>query len=162
MPAAILLLALYALIFGFSSQDAEQSGSLSLWLSEGCAQFLNHLAGGGWDRQFTDGMALYLEHPLRKLAHFGEYACMGMLVYFVWCPWVRKGMRLYLLTVVWVAVSAALDELHQWFVPGRFSSLADVCLDTCGGVFGLLFGLFLAWLSAHLRFKRKEKDRSDG
>lgn len=153
VPAAILLLVLYILIFGFSSQDAEQSGSLSLWISEGCVQLLNTLAGGHWSRQFMDGMALYFEHPLRKLAHFGEYACMGTLLFLIWSPWLERGKILYRLIIGWVFVSAVLDEFHQWFVPGRYSSFADVCLDTCGGVFGLLFCLLLV----NLRVRRKNR-----
>lgn len=33
MPAAVLLLALYLVIFGFSAQNGEQSGSVSMQLS---------------------------------------------------------------------------------------------------------------------------------
>lgn len=162
VPAAILLLVLYILIFGFSSQDAEQSGSLSLWISEGCVQLLNTLAGGHWSRQLMDSMALYFEHPLRKLAHFGEYACMGVLLYLIWSPWLNRGRKLYWLIIVWVFVSAAFDEFHQWFVPGRYSSFADVSLDTCGGVFGLLFCLLLVRLRIRRRNRKMErKSRSD-
>jgi len=32
----------------------------------------------------------------------------------------------------------ALDELHQYFVPGRYASLLDVLLDGCGAVLGVL------------------------
>lgn len=156
VPAVVLLLILYLLIFGFSAQDGEQSGSLSRWLSEECVQLLNTLAGGDWSAQFMDGLALYFEHPLRKLAHFGEYACMGILLYLIWSPWLAKGKRLYRLVVLWVFVSAALDELHQWFVPGRYSSFADVCLDTCGGAFGLLLCLF----AAHLMARRRNRKRA--
>lgn len=141
VPAAILLLALYVLIFDFSAQDAEQSGSLSLRISEGAVKILNTLAGGNWNQAFSEDLALYFEHPIRKLAHFSEYACVGILVYLIWSPWMKRGKRLYALIVAWVFVSGALDELHQMFVPGRYCSFADVCLDTCGGIFGLLLCL---------------------
>lgn len=141
VPAAILLLALYMVIFDFSAQDAEQSGSLSMMISEKAVEFLSSFAGGGWSQAFKEDLALYFEHPIRKLAHFGEYAVMGILTYLVWHPWVQRRKKLYLLVVVWVFVSGSCDEFHQLFVPGRYGNLADVCLDTCGGAFGLLICL---------------------
>ena len=88
--------------------------------------------------QKFDSMAAYFEHPIRKLAHFSEYACMGVLLYGVWRPWKERGWKLYLLIVCWVFVSAGADEFHQLFIPGRYGCFADVMLDTCGGAFGLL------------------------
>lgn len=136
--AALFLFLLYVVIFGFSAQDSEQSGSLSHMLSEKCIEFVNVLTGEKWTRIFMEELALYFEHPLRKLAHFAEYACMGILVYVMWRPWKSRRRELYLLVLLWVFVSAAGDELHQLFVPGRYGSVADVLLDTCGGGFGVL------------------------
>ena len=153
VPAAILLLALYMIIFDFSAQDAEQSGSLSLRISESAVRFLNTFAGGGWSQAYREDLALYFEHPIRKLAHFGEYACMGILVYLVWNPWVRQRRKLYWLVVLWVFVSGAFDEFHQLFVPGRYCSFADVCLDTAGGA----FGLFMCLAARRFRARRRLK-----
>ena len=150
--AAILLLALYTMIFDFSAQDAEQSGSLSMRISENAVRFLSSFAGKGWSQAFKEDLAVYFEHPIRKLAHFSEYACMGILVYLMWSPWLKERKRLYLLVVLWVFVSGACDELHQSFVPGRYCSFADVCLDTAGGIFGLLMCLTARWI----RMRRKK------
>lgn len=150
--AAILLLALYRVIFNFSAQDAEQSGSLSMRISESAVRFLSSFAGRGWTQAYKEDLAMYFEHPIRKLAHFGEYACMAVLTYLVWSPWLKQRKKLYLLVVLWVFVSGACDEFHQLFVPGRYCSFADVCLDTGGGVFGLLI-----CLAAHrIRMNRKK------
>jgi len=152
VPAAILLLALYALIFNFSAQDGVQSGSLSQRISEKCVEIINMVSGRHWSRIFMDELAVYFEHPIRKLAHFCEYACMGMLVSLILSQWMKRGKRLCLLTVGWVFVSAAADEIHQLFVPGRYGSFADVCLDTCGGAFGMLLCLWcLKFTQARLR-----------
>lgn len=43
--AAILLVLLYLLIFAFSGQDGEKSGSLSSMISEKCAELLNAISG---------------------------------------------------------------------------------------------------------------------
>lgn len=138
-----LLVLLYIMIFSFSEQDGEQSGSLSQMISEKCAELINVLSGRHWSEAVVAGWAEYFEHPIRKMAHFMEYACMGVLVYVLWSQWLRRGKRLYGLTVLWVFLSALGDEIHQLFVPGRYGSFADVLLDTCGGTFGMLLCIWL-------------------
>lgn len=155
--AGTLLVLLYFIIFGFSAQNAEESGSLSQMISEKCVNLLNSLSGRHWTQDFCSNLTEYFEHPIRKLAHFSEYACMGILVYVLWVQWLRKGWRLYLLVVGWVLVSAALDEFHQLFVPGRYGSLADVLLDTCGGAFGMLFCILTAKTGKAIVRKRKAR-----
>lgn len=158
--ASFLLVLLYCVVFGFSAQDSEESGSLSLFLSEKCVSFFRSLSGADWSSIKIAELAEYFEHPLRKLAHFAEYACMGILVYALWSQWLRRGRALYLLTVGWVFLSAALDELHQYFVPGRYASFADVLLDTLGGAFGMLFCLCVTAL--YRRRCRRKSLKSTG
>lgn len=149
--AAVLLILLYGAIFGFSAQDGEQSGSLSQHISFRCVEALNVLSCAGWSQDKVAEMAEAFEHPIRKMAHFGEYACMGVLVYVLWSQWMERGRRLYLLTAAWVFLSAAGDEFHQYFVPGRCASFADVLLDTSGGIAGMLFCLCVAALCRRRR-----------
>ncbi len=147
--ATIFLVLLYCLIFGFSEQDGETSGGLSRMISEKCVELLNMLSGRNWSELMMEGLAEYFENPIRKLAHFAEYAVMGGLLFGIWYPWLglsRKGDRglwkripyLVKIIVPWIFVSAAFDEIHQLFVPGRCGNFLDVLLDTCGGCFGLL------------------------
>ena len=116
-----------------------------------CAEFLNTITGKNWTDTFVKGLAEYFENPIRKLAHFAEYAVMGVLVYLLWRQWMESGKKLFILVIVWVFVSAAMDELHQLFVPDRCGNLGDVLLDICGGMFGM--GI-LIWLEK-IRHKRK-------
>lgn len=147
----ILLLALYMIIFSFSDQDAEQSGSLSRMISEKCVEIFNDLSGSGWTEKVMEEWAEYFEHPIRKLAHFAEYACMGILIYTLLRQWMSRTKMLYLITTAWVFLSAAGDEIHQLFVPGRWGSFADVCLDTCGGIFGILCCVLLEKCYNHFK-----------
>lgn len=135
--SAVLLAFLYMLIFSFSEQDGAESGSLSHLISQKCVELINALAGGNWTELFKENLVTYFENPIRKLAHFAEYALMGVLLYGVWRPWKQRTVKLYFLIIIWILVSAAGDEIHQLFVPGRCGSAADVLLDTCGGGFGL-------------------------
>lgn len=153
LTAGLLLLSLYYLIFFLSGQDGEESGGLSAFISEKCVQLFNYLTSRHWTEAFMQSMAEYFEHPIRKLAHFGEYAVMGILLYLVWRPWKERGRKLYLLIVFWVFFSAAGDELHQYFVPGRYGSFLDVLLDTSGGAFGMC----LCILAEKFAQRRKQK-----
>lgn len=135
--SAVLLMLLYAVIYSFSAQDAEKSGAISQRFSEKCVELIHSLSGDNWSGALMADLAEYFEHPIRKLAHFSEYACMGVLLYILWSQWLKRGRGLYALIIAWVFVSAAVDEFHQLFVPGRYGSFGDVLLDTVGGVFGL-------------------------
>ncbi len=132
------LLLLYVFIFSFSDQDGETSGSLSALVAEKCVAFLHSLTGGNWSEVMRTELALYFENPIRKMAHFAEYAVMGVLLTVLWAQWLKRGVRFYLLVILWVFISAAADEIHQLFVPGRHGCFADVLLDTFGGIFGMM------------------------
>ncbi len=150
----ILLVLLYWMIFSFSEQDGETSGSLSMRISERLVELAAVVLGGGWTESFKEGLAFYFEHPLRKIAHFCEYAGMGALIFGIWRPWKKGDRKMILISVAWIALSAAADEFHQTFIPGRWGSPWDVLLDTAGGGFGLLFCSFVLWLIC------RKKDRT--
>ena len=76
-----------------------------------------------------------IEHPLRKLAHFTEFAALGFLLIFdVYLFLKMSGWKRFLLALILGLVYAATDELHQRLVSGRSCELFDVLIDT-GGVF---------------------------
>lgn len=139
----MFLLVLYCVIFGFSAQDGETSGGISLKVSRFGVELWNDLTDRNWSERIKAQLAAYFEHPLRKLAHFSEYALMGFVVRSIFVCWEKYNRGWLALTVLWVCLAAAVDEFHQLFVPGRCGSLADVLLDTCGGLFGALLCMIL-------------------
>lgn len=150
--AGILLAILYSFIFRFSEQTGEESGSLSYAISRFGVELWDKLTGGKLTEQAMDAIALYFEHPLRKAAHFAEYAVMGILVCSImYCLTTKKG-RCFALCLSWVALSAAADELHQYFVPGRCGSVADVILDTVGGG----TGIWICYHCLHFIFHKRQ------
>jgi len=63
-----------------------------------------------------------------KLIHLAEFGFLGLLL-------VRAfGLTAhpYALTILVGTLYAALDEIHQIFVPGRFSSFGDFFADALG------------------------------
>lgn len=149
--SGLLLIVLYVLIFGFSAQDGETSGSISLTVSRYGVALWNRLNGGLLNDQMIRVLADHFEYPLRKAAHFTEYMVMGILVCCLLYTFVESVKKRYFCSIVWIFISAALDELHQYFVPGRWASVADVFLDTCGGAVGAALGcLFLYWVERRI------------
>ena len=96
-----------------------------------------------------------LHAVIRKLAHFAEYFVFGLLV-LRGVRGERKGWKLSwaLATVAIAACYAALDEVHQAFVPERTASPFDSLLDSTGAVAAQLF----AWARARWRARRLEKE----
>ena len=86
----------------------------------------------------------------RKLAHFTEYAVLGILSarafassanQFVERHWFQVALFLIL-------CYALLDEFHQSFVPSRTASIYDSAIDVAGGLTALL--VFRAWRNRRL------------
>jgi VanZ family protein len=77
----------------------------------------------------------FLHYLIRKCGHLTEYFILSLLV----LRGLRAGKKESHLgwavaAVAVVAIYAALDEFHQSFVPGRTPAVADVLLDTAGGI----------------------------
>jgi VanZ family protein len=77
---------------------------------------------------------------LRKIAHFAEYAVLGLLL-------VRGIGHEASAAAIGIAY-AGTDELHQHFVPGRHAAFRDVAVDAVGVVVGVLLARkVLPWLA---------------
>lgn len=139
IPSVILLISLYVLIFCFSAEEAEESGSKSHYISRICVETVNKIAGKNWTEAVKEQLTDYYEHPIRKLAHFSEYCLSGILLFIAWSQWIPRDRRFYLFLIIWIAVSAGIDEIHQLLVAGRDGNVIDVMIDTLGGGFGLFF-----------------------
>ena len=148
--SGILLLVLYGMIFSFSAQDGKKSGSVSTEVAERCVEVVNVVGHKNWTQSAKRAMVQSFEHPVRKIAHFLEYTCMGILVSILLSQWIPAGKRRYFLTILWVFLSASADEFHQLFVPERSGNFLDVLLDTSGGTFGLLLCILLTKLWRHI------------
>ena len=83
-----------------------------------------------------------IQHVVRKGAHLFEYGVLASLAWLArrferknWREWSWREFRVI---VLFCAIYAATDELHQQFVSSRHASPLDVALDTTGAVAALL------------------------
>ena len=75
------------------------------------------------------------------LFHIFEYAILALFLNYAFkkstFSSLRKDKRLALV-ILFCLIYAVSDELHQQFVPGRISSIADLALDSIGILLGSL------------------------
>ena len=74
---------------------------------------------------------------LRKLAHFSEFACLGLLCAWFFAMRCRRKGRIAGKALLTGSLAACTDELIQLFSPGRCSSPVDVGIDTAGAAVGI-------------------------
>ena len=135
----ILVLLVMVMIFGFSSQNGEESGSLS----QAIARFVVRIFAPDfdtWTAAMQEEVCDTVGLVVRKTAHFAEYFLLGICLMLhldaiggkiaVKLPWlISWGIgTLYALT----------DEWHQGFVGGRQPAILDVTIDSCGVAVGVL------------------------
>ena len=81
-----------------------------------------------------------------KVAHLGFYAVMGLLCAF----WRRESGvpagRAILEALFFTAVAGAVDEVHQYWIPGRSAEFFDWVMDALGGGIGAWFSVLLSHL----------------
>lgn len=127
----VLLAAFQLLIISmFSAQTGTISGGLSRILVEKIKEILfakGNLKGG-------NGSGL-LVPIVRKTAHFYNFALLGFLLATI-DRLMRNRAKMSVGFAVFGLFSAMLDELHQYFVPGRSAQISDVLIDFSGVLFG--------------------------
>jgi VanZ like family len=84
-----------------------------------------------------------------KVAHVVEYSVLGLLwaraTRATWTTWTWQAVLIS--TIFFAGMYGASDEWHQFYVPGRFSEIADALADLCGGTVGGISYLSWLWLT---------------
>ena len=118
-----LLVLNLAFIWGNSLLPGEVSDAFSDWVKELLASLF---PGDGPEKQ-SGGL-------LRKIAHFTEFAALGMVLSWLF-GMLQRGKSWPLICG---GLAACIDETIQMFVPDRGPSLKDVGIDSCGVIAGMI------------------------
>lgn len=156
-----------AVIFMFSAQTGEESDAQSGFLTNLICKLIPfQLSEGGMDT---------LTLIIRKMAHFTEYAILGVLYfntahYFMayrknekniyggnW----RAAGKAVAFTTALCMLYAMSDEFHQSFTDGRSPALRDVIIDMCGGFAGSMLALLIINIAAGKDKRGKENDSKE-
>jgi VanZ family protein len=120
-----LAAAVACVIFYSSSMPGEESGEASLWIIVRLTEAFPFIPLGEETLHFL----------LRKGAHFTVFlvfafcAAHGLKYY-------MGGRRLFLSAWGIGALYGVLDEIHQYFVPGRACLLSDMMINAAGAAMG--------------------------
>ena len=120
-----LLIVNLAFIWGNSLLPGEISGAFSDWVKSLLAPLF------GWDQDGSGGGGL-----LRKIAHFTEFACLGVCLRWFWGMLNQRKWPLW--SLLCGAAAAIIDETIQLFVPDRGPAIKDVGIDTLGVCLGIV------------------------
>lgn len=120
---ALLIVINLAFIWGNSLLSGETSGEISGGLLAWLTEILGSLP--------------FEEFLLRKLGHFSEFACLGLLHTLYWESCGQKGFHRFTMPLLCALLAACCDETIQSFVPNRNPSVIDVWIDTFGACVGI-------------------------
>lgn len=123
----LLLVAVLSFIWGNSLTSGEDSGAMSGTILAWINAFL-HLSESG---------AETLHHLIRKMAHFTEFACLGLLLAWLFGMMGEEKGHLFCMPLLCGMAAACVDETIQVFVPDRGPSPIDIWIDTFGAATGI-------------------------
>lgn len=138
----LMLIVIFYIIFGFSAQNGEDSGKLSLRITK---FIVDHFLGlfKNFDN-ITRWQYINRLHPIiRKLAHFTLYTAVGFSVMGFWCTFDIKNKFKFLWSTLIGIAYAGGDEFHQSFIVGRGASISDVLIDSSGVITGIFIMIFM-------------------
>jgi VanZ family protein len=86
-----------------------------------------------------------------KIQHFIAYFVLAVVVGLWFSPerWQKWAWKPFFISVAIAALYGIIDEVHQYFVPGRESDVWDWLADSIGAVLGSLAILLLFRARAH-------------
>lgn len=127
-----LLIATLIIIFGFSNQNGEVSGSISRKIAETIVNIFNKNSDN------ISNTIIQAERIIRKLAHFSIYTSVGIWTMSFISTFKIKETNKVIFSTLTGFIYACTDEFHQSFIKGRAASFLDVTIDTLGVIFGML------------------------
>ena len=140
----VLTLCQMLIIFLLSNQIGEISGEIS----ENFANTMSIEQVNEYTAVSTQ--PLFGGFSLRKYAHIFLYALLGVFVFF----FMKESKKFYIRPVVSILICyvyAVIDEVHQYFVPGREAQFNDTLIDAIGFI-----GVILICWIVTLLIKRKK------
>ena len=133
---SILTLLWTGFIFSMSLKVGEDSGRLS----GGVLNIILDIISPLWENIFgpiTDNGIELFHHFIRKAAHFTEFMVLGVLALSTALNFEKLRFK-WLDALSYGLLIASFDETLQLFVEGRAGRVADVCIDFCGVLTGVM------------------------
>ena len=140
---ALLIIQMW-IIFGFSGQDGETSGTISRRITETITKNIKSIQN--LEEAEKEKVLKKIEHFIRKLAHFSLYTVVGFLLMSLLSTYKFKQKNKIYMSFGIGLMYAISDEIHQSFIPERTPMISDVCIDTCGVITGIIILLVIQYI----------------
>ena len=127
----ILTIGWITFIFGNSLKNAESSDDQSGGIVNFVIEKILQTPMEKQSVEFVDSVT----HYVRKVAHFTEFAILGLLCFLTIYFTDKDRFKSFLLSVCCGFSVAVCDELLQLTSEGRACRFSDVCIDTSGVLF---------------------------
>ena len=150
----ILLIGTFGIIFGFSSQNAEQSSSISRKVTEILTDNIKYIQEK--PEKEKEQIIDRIESIVRKIAHFSIYTVVGLLLMSLFETYNLKEINRFSYSLILGVIYASSDEIHQCFTPGRGPAVTDVIIDTMGVLLGILLVMLVVKIYEKILIKHKE------
>ncbi len=132
--SVLFLVAVMAVIFYLSAQDATESDETS-------GNFIKTLIGifypkfKGFSVSKQAEIVGIFSFWVRKAAHFSIYFSLGVFSFLSVITYksLKLSVRVFISGLICVVYSVS-DETHQYFVAGRSCELRDMLIDSCGAL----------------------------
>jgi len=136
----ILIIANCTTIFCFSAQGADKSNNSSGRVVNTIIEILPNTKN--LSNEEKEQVKEKITKPIRKIAHFSIYTCLGFLLFSLFRTYKLKAKFRFTYSFILGFLYACSDEIHQKFVGGRSSEITDVLIDSLG----VLFGIFISFI----------------
>ena len=136
---AVLIIINCIVIFNFSAQDSEKSSKTSGVVVNRVVNTISSVNKKVKEESLRDIVTFYT----RKAAHFSIYTLLGIWLMNEANTFDISKKRKMFISVMFGLLYAVSDEFHQSFVGGRSPEVRDVCIDTCGVLFGTIIVIII-------------------
>lgn len=148
---AILIIVNCIIIFNFSSQNSEKSNETSGVIVNKVVDSVAKVNKKVKKEELEDQVSFWV----RKLAHFSIYTLLGIFLINEANTFEITKKRKIIICILFGALYAISDEFHQGFVGGRSPEIRDVCIDTCGIIFGIILVIIAGKLISKIKEPKK-------
>lgn len=134
LPMVIMM----CVIWGFSANTGEISSGQSQGIVTMLIEQTEHITGITLTEEEQMIWENRIHTPIRKIAHMTEYMIFALTVAVPLVLYLKKRKMISVITFGYCVLYAALDEIHQLFVPERSGQVRDVMIDAIGILLGIL------------------------
>ncbi len=139
----ILIITCVTFIFFNSLMSGGQSLEGSSRITKAIEKVVDTLYKGNTPEKVTYFFKTTFDYILRDFAHFFEFLVLGILTMLYSDKFKMTFFRRFCFAILFCILIAIIDEIIQFFSPGRAFELYDLMLDSLGSIIGGILILLL-------------------